>query len=34
MKNEGAVYDLQGRKLQGKPTQRGVYINNGHKVLI
>ena len=33
MKNEGA-YDLQGRKLQGKPTQRGVYINNGHKVLI
>ena len=33
IKNEGA-YDLQGRKLQGKPTQRGVYINNGRKVLI
>ena len=37
MKNEesdGAWYSLDGRKLQGKPTQRGVYINNGHKVVI
>lgn len=26
-------YDLQGRKLNGKPTRKGVYINNG-KVMI
>ena len=24
-------YDLQGRKLQGKPTHKGIYINNGKK---
>ena len=27
-------YTLDGRKLQGKPTQRGIYINNGKKVVI
>ena len=27
-------YTLDGRKLQGKPTQRGIYINNGKKVMI
>ncbi len=27
-------YDLQGRKLSGKPTQKGVYIHNGKKVVI
>ena len=27
-------YSLDGRKLQGKPTQKGVYINNGRKVII
>ena len=27
-------YDLQGRKLQGKPTQKGVYIVNGKQVVI
>ena len=31
---EGAWYDLSGRKLQGKPTKSGVYINNGKKVTI
>ncbi len=30
---EGAIFDLQGRKLQGKPT-RGIYIENGKKILI
>ena len=25
-------YDLQGRKLDGKPSRAGVYINNGVKV--
>ena len=27
-------YDLNGRKLQGKPTQKGVYIQNGKKVVV
>ena len=27
-------YSLDGRKMQGKPAQKGVYIKNGHKVVI
>lgn len=27
-------YSLDGQQLQGKPTQRGVYVVNGHKVMI
>ena len=27
-------YDLNGRKLDKKPTQKGIYINNGRKVVI
>lgn len=27
-------YTLDGRRLSGKPTQRGVYVNNGRKVVI
>lgn len=27
-------YDISGRKLNGKPSQQGVYINNGKKVII
>lgn len=27
-------YTLEGRKLQGKPTKKGIYIRNGKKVLI
>ena len=30
----GYWYTLDGRKLQGKPTQKGLYINNGKKVVI
>ena len=26
-------YDLNGRRLDGKPTQKGIYINGGHKVV-
>ena len=33
-KGEGAWYDLNGQKLQLKPTQKGVYIRNGRKVII
>ena len=29
-----AWYDLQGRKLSAQPTQKGLYIHNGHKVAI
>ena len=34
MENSGAWYTLDGRKLIGKPTQKGVYIVNGRKVVI
>lgn len=27
-------YTLDGRRLSGKPTQRGIYINNGKKYVI
>ena len=27
-------YDLSGRKLQGRPTEKGVYIRNGKKVVV
>jgi len=30
---KGSIYDLSGRKVQGKP-QKGVYIQNGKKVVI
>ena len=30
----GDWYDLNGRKLQGKPTKKGVYIMNGKKVVV
>ncbi len=26
-----AYFKLNGRKLPGKPTQKGIYINNGKK---
>ena len=31
---EGNWYDLSGRRLHGKPTQRGVYIRNGKKFVV
>jgi hypothetical protein len=35
MDNEaGAWYDLNGRRLFGKPTAKGLYIVNGRKVVI
>ena len=30
----GDWFDLNGRRLQGKPSVKGVYINNGKKVAI
>lgn len=32
--DSGAIYDLQGRKLVGKPTTKGLYIHGGKKVSI
>lgn len=32
--NNGRYYTLDGRVLQGKPTQKGVYIMNGKKVVV
>ena len=31
---DGMWYDLQGRKYVDKPTQRGIYIMNGKKILV
>ncbi|MBP5776915.1 MAG: hypothetical protein J6W56_05125, partial [Prevotella sp.] len=27
-------YDLQGRRLQGRPTRKGLYIHHGQKVAL
>ena len=32
--NDDSWYSLDGRKLGDKPTMRGIYVNNGHKVVI
>ena len=32
--NDAAWYDLGGRKLNGKPAQKGIYIKNGKKVVV
>jgi len=32
--HDDAWYDLNGRRLSGKPSQKGIYINNGKKVII
>ncbi len=32
--NDGNWYDLNGRKLQGKPAQKGLYIKDGKKVVV
>ena len=32
--NSDAWFTLDGRRLSGKPTQRGIYVNNGKKVAI
>ena len=29
----GEWYDLQGRKLQGEPIEKGIYIRNGRKIV-
>ncbi len=34
VQKEDVWYDLNGRKLPGKPVTKGIYIRNGHKVAI
>ena len=31
---DGVWYTLDGRKLNGKPTQKGLYIVNGRKTIV
>ena len=31
--NDNEIYDLSGKRLQGLPAKRGIYIVNGKKVL-
>ncbi len=33
-KEEGGWFDLNGRRLSGKPTQKGIYVTKGQKVVI
>jgi hypothetical protein len=30
---DGPWYDLQGRRLDGEPTRKGIYIHYGKKVM-
>ena len=32
--DSNAWYDLNGRRLEGKPSEKGIYINGGRKVVI
>ena len=34
MDNEGNWYTIDGRRLSGKPTRKGIYIHNNVKVVI
>ena len=34
VKNDGAWFDLSGRRLDGKPAKAGLYIYNGKKIVI
>ena len=32
--DNGAWYSLDGRRIEGKPSTKGIYVNNGNKVII
>ena len=34
LNNPDGIYDLQGRRLNGKPSRGGLYIQNGKKVIV
>jgi hypothetical protein len=31
---QGQIYDLQGRRLNGQPTRKGLYIVDGKKKIV
>ena len=31
---DGDIYDLMGRKIEGQPTTKGIYVRNGQKFII
>jgi hypothetical protein len=31
---DGVFYDLQGRRIENLPTAKGIYIQNGRKIII
>ena len=33
-KDSDEWYDLNGRKLAGKPSMKGIYVNGGRKVTV
>ena len=34
VKSDNSIYDLQGRRINGEPTAKGVYIKNGKKFIV
>lgn len=30
----GEIYDLMGRRIEGQPTRKGIYVKNGRKIII
>ena len=34
LEGEDVWFGLNGSRLEGRPTEKGIYINNGHKVII
>jgi Beta-1,4-xylanase len=34
MMNDNVAYDLQGRRIKGRPTRPGIYIIGGKKVIV
>lgn len=32
--DDGDIYDLMGRKMQGQPTQKGIYVKQGKKYIV
>ena len=31
---DGKIYDLTGRRIEGQPTKKGIYVKNGQKIIV
>lgn len=31
---DGEIYDLTGRRIEGQPTRKGIYVKNGQKYIV